>query len=139
MELNREQIVKALECCIYEKPCRLCPLNDYSHDADGCKRELMKHALIIIRDQDKELFEAHNKNVELVKENAQLKFFDLVTAQQDAEYFEKQYLKAKADTVMDFAERLLDTKSKICNDYYILADNVLVLTSKMLTEGGGEQ
>lgn len=54
MELNREQIITALECCIYEKPCRLCPLNDYSHDADGCKRELMKHALIFIRESTEE-------------------------------------------------------------------------------------
>lgn len=49
MELNRDQIIKALECCVTEKPCRECPLLTLTDDPDKCKRELMKHAIAHIR------------------------------------------------------------------------------------------
>lgn len=134
MELNREQIVKALDA-FHDRILN----SKLAEKVTESEMMAVVDALTLINDLVKELFEAHNKNVELIKENAQLKFFDLVTAQQEAEYFKKQYLEAKHEVLMDFAERLLDTKCKICNDDYIFADNVKVILSKMLTEGGGEQ
>ena len=86
MELNREQIVKALECCSKDD-CDNCP-NGFGN----CYANLAGYALALIRE-------------------------------------------AKYEVLMDFAERLLDTKCKICNDDYIFADNVKVILSKMLEEG----
>ena len=94
--MNREDIVKALE---YTISC----INGRYRSIDVAT---LSATLALIRELDKELVEAHNKNVELIKENAQLKFFDLVTVRQTAEFFKEQYLKAKADTVRKMQDRL---------------------------------
>lgn len=51
MELNREQIIKALECCP-NCNCIICP---YSHAANfDCRDEMMKHALTLIKELTEE-------------------------------------------------------------------------------------
>ena len=54
MELNREKIVKALECCAKLKPCKECPLYTYSHDDEGCKHKCIVDALALIRELTEE-------------------------------------------------------------------------------------
>lgn len=54
MELNREQTIEALECCAELKPCKMCPLSDYSYDDAGCKHKCMTDALAIYRELTEE-------------------------------------------------------------------------------------
>lgn len=126
--MDRHQLVIALECCANNAGyCNdFCPLR---HD-DECTNHLAQAALVLIRDLDAE---KERYKADLAKEFTCIfgtphKVVDCpITA---------EVAKAKIEAVMEFAERLLDTKSKICNDYYIFADNVKVILSKMLTEGG---
>ena len=97
MELNREQIVKGLEVCVTEKPCRECPLLTLTDDPDKCKRELMKHALALIR----ELTEEKERLNERLDREAKCQY-DLATKivdlRDDVKYI-------KADTVRKMQER----------------------------------
>ena len=49
MELNREQIVKALECCTSGNPCRECDYRRKSKDTYGCRKICMTEALSLIK------------------------------------------------------------------------------------------
>jgi hypothetical protein len=48
MEFNREQIVKALECCEAHGNCRECPLKDSG--VQGCIFKVMHDALTLIKE-----------------------------------------------------------------------------------------
>lgn len=46
--MEREQIIKALECCTSGRPCRECDFKDRSKDTFGCRKKLLIDALAII-------------------------------------------------------------------------------------------
>lgn len=54
MELNREQIVKALECCVEGDYCATCPATDYCEGVDN----LTENALSLIKELTEEAEEA---------------------------------------------------------------------------------
>ena len=51
MELNAEQIIKALECCISSDDCTFCPLRD----EDSCPCVLKENALALITSQEQRI------------------------------------------------------------------------------------
>ena len=62
MKLNREQIIKALECCTncicnHAKTDTECPLVKM----DFCKNYLMKQSLALIKEQDEQIFKLENR------------------------------------------------------------------------------
>ena len=62
MKLNREQIIKALECCTncicnLAKTDTECPLVKM----DFCKNYLMKQSLALIKEQDEQIFKLENR------------------------------------------------------------------------------
>ena len=57
MKLDREQIVKALECCTSTDKTANCPSGCPFGDINSCEENLMYHALALIR----ELTEERNK------------------------------------------------------------------------------
>lgn len=67
MELNAEQIKKALEWCSELRLCVDCPMRAegyFSHSGNACRQALMKNALSLINSQEqriKELTEERNK------------------------------------------------------------------------------
>ena len=130
MKLNREQIVKALECCSADIPnCYECPYIE-------CKPSLISDALALIRD----LIEENEKLTinmnaygltakRLAEENDRLRA-------ETIDYRNIPYIiaEAKADTIRKMQERMMDTKTKICGDYYIYAENVNVIAQELLGE-----
>ena len=110
MELNREQIVKALECCgrIGEHPhnCGGCPLRealDYKKRV-YCRAFLAQYAISLIRG--------------LTEENARL----ISDGFETVDYAIDKIRKAKADTVRKMQERLNEHVEKIGFPY----DDVVV-------------
>lgn len=87
MELNREQVVKALECCIEGDYCATCRATNYCGGVD----DLMEHALALIR--------------ELTEENERLATIcDM--KQCVIENAEANIAQAKADTVRKMLQRI---------------------------------
>ena len=93
MELNREQVVKALECCTSEQGCGGCP---YYPTLIGCSRQAMSGALALIRELTEE-----NERLRAEAENQSVLW---------KQHFESIYETAKgtvkADTVRKMQERL---------------------------------
>jgi hypothetical protein len=60
MKLNREQIIKALECCIEVEYCATCPATDYCKGVDN----LTENALSLIKElsEEKDTWEAIAKS-----------------------------------------------------------------------------
>lgn len=54
MELNREQIVKALDCCTSSDKSADCPIGCPFGDVNSCEKNLMFHALALIRELTEE-------------------------------------------------------------------------------------
>ena len=115
MELNRERVVKALECCAdgTSEACMECPLRLLPYPT--CRTVFARDALALIREQAEEnerlraeLSDALNKQVDLLKEKTKLELFDLVAARSEAEIYKKLYLECRADTVRKMQERLKD-------------------------------
>ena len=87
MKLNREQIIKALECCTRGRkskddyPCDSCPYNECNlvggtgerQISGTCQGWLMKDALALIRELTEENERLRADKKELVNENAELK------------------------------------------------------------------
>ena len=133
MELNREQIIKALECCHTQgKDCLSCP---YENDHSNCVY-LEKNALFLIKEltediewSTKRILEADKKVAELTEENDKLveagfdtvdyaidkiraleKEIELMRANR-TEYFNR----AQVSAIRLFAEKL---KQAICDHTY---------------------
>ena len=72
MELNREQIVKALECCIVNDwnstKCNECP---FYNGGGGCIDELKNSTLALINSQEQKIKELTEENERLRAENAE--------------------------------------------------------------------
>ena len=65
MELNRDQIIKALECCLIQgAECRKCPM---VHTHALCYREIKRNALALIKEltEENERLKAENELVQV--------------------------------------------------------------------------
>ena len=109
MELNREQIIKALECCV-KSECNKCPLRD-GRCANG---EMGRLSLSLIK-------ELNEENEELLEKNSNL----------HAACWE-----LRADTVRKMQTEIKKTFSAICKgemvDLYRIIDQI---AKEMLEEG----
>ena len=65
MELNREQIIRALECCITPRDCECddCSLDKYG--SLNCKWLLMSHSLSLIKELTEENERLRKRNITL--------------------------------------------------------------------------
>lgn len=108
MELNRYQIIKALEWCSELRLCVDCPMRAegyFSHSGNACRKALMENALALIKELTKEvenyrqayreirviLAEANNDNKQLTVE--------LEAMRGAANSYKMHYENVKADTV----------------------------------------
>jgi hypothetical protein len=98
MELNREQIIKALECCTsghcyIGEGCPLADMDDYDDDITKCTSELSEHALALIKELINDKAELkHQIQEEIVEDDINL--FDEYTRM-----LHEGIRKAKANTV----------------------------------------
>ena len=93
MELNREQIVKALECCFGNSTCAECPYNDWV----GCHRQMMKNAIALIKELAEECANLHASCTELTQCCTKLETLYKVEC--------KRVDTVKADTVLKMQDR----------------------------------
>ncbi len=59
--MEKEQIIKALECCTSGKPCRECEYKDKSKDTFGCRKKCLIDALALIKEQGEQIFKLENR------------------------------------------------------------------------------
>ncbi len=52
--MTESEIMKALECCAEQKPCKECPLCNYAQDADKCKNKVFVNALDLLNRKNAE-------------------------------------------------------------------------------------
>ena len=114
MKLNREQIVKALECCTSDTGCSGCPR---FLSLLGCSRQNMADALALIREltEEKERLERENARYE-AENNAEFnKWLKLeeATKRHHAELFQEAKIAVRADTVRKMQERLKKAPIKV--------------------------
>ncbi len=112
MELNAEQIKKALECCANGGGCIRdgCPLykDDEFGDIEKCTSELSKNALALIKELAEELVNCRTDNVKLTEENARLKHFDL------------EAMRGKADSYKELCSKYLEENERLKSENDIL-------------------
>ena len=121
MELNRDDVIKALECCT--KPNCVgfeCPLYG---DQAACVTGLNIAALSLIN--------------ELTEENERLR--GCVMSEEEVRIIANETIKQcisiiKADTVRKMQERLNETKFKMMGDYFIYAQNVDQIADEIIGE-----
>ena len=131
MELNREQIVKALECCFIVCYCNTCPYYKIGEHTQVCTRKMAQDALALIRELTVELDAMRGAansykmdNQRLTEENERLKakiveedrllndrVIESVNAVSKAhlrytDALEEKLKTVKADTVRKMQERL---------------------------------
>lgn len=187
MKSNRENIAKALECCIVQHTeCRNCPLLYTACESGACYKQAKKDAVSLIRELTEECkdleiralraenqagiyrdrWKTSKKDFErladenetlrgLYEHNSQLaidadrklaqckKSYEdelsrahmlLSMAWESIESKDKLLGTIKADTVRKMQDKLNDTRTKICGEYYIYANNVDVIAKEMLEE-----
>ena len=106
MELNREQIIKALECCSNNDECvgEACP-----YYATGCEKNMPKDALSLINELTEEN-KAWQMQLISQEEKASKAYYDLACEVEDlraiAEQYQKQFEDARADTLSELKNRL---------------------------------
>ena len=134
MEPNREQIIKALECCTLGgcHDCRGCP--NGNHLLSVCKRIAMEDALSLIKElteENERLREQNEKcqSVALKQEDT----MQIIAQEKQAYYDELQTI--KADTVRKMQERL-KAKAKAhyfdnCN-YAVAVEDIDQIAKEML-------
>ena len=103
MELNREQIVKALECCVDGNSCEECPYD--SAVLTVCTTNMARDALALIR----ELTEEKER---IAHESACHRQTVIDNLQRSLEYLYEETERVKADTVRKMQERL---KAQFCD------------------------
>lgn len=65
MKLNREEMIKALECCTSGRPCRECAYKSKSTDTFGCRKKCLIDALFLINSQEQRIKELAEENERL--------------------------------------------------------------------------
>lgn len=100
MELNREQIIKALECCSINQSCDGCPMFDKEPIAD-CTNYVISCALSLIKElteEDERLREELAKSCKALDES--MNFYCSFTQSKVSNCpIDDEVVKAKADTV----------------------------------------
>lgn len=138
MELNRDDIIKALEYCTGIKSvdaCANCPVCLRCND---CVDFLREESLALIKEiteeneylrQQNEIYATLNKKLEDICESYAWQYGTAISK----ELFLK---KERADTVRKMQEKLNDTKFRMCGggECYIYAENVDVIAKEMLEE-----
>lgn len=128
MELNAEQVKKALECCFVVCYCNTCPYYKVGEHTQVCTRKMAKDALTLINSQEQRIGaqditiselrkslekSAHDakryerKVTELTEDNKKIGIenFDLVC----------ELSRIKADTVREMQERLIEELYKVAH------------------------
>ena len=100
MELNREQIIKALECCgsdVYV--CQQCPIDEKIKDDCECGKLVARNALALITSQEQRI-------KELTEENERLK----------ARVLEENHLRTQAEKMLAQGMSVVkaDTVREVC-------------------------
>lgn len=119
MELNREQIVKALECCGEMHECSICPRYDRNNDL--CQEDLHADALALIREQAEKI-ERLSRTRYMVSPDGRTEMIPSVES-------------VKADTVRKMQERfsmILDVGEEIATDTAV--DFLNAIAKEMLEE-----
>lgn len=91
--MTDNEIIKALECCVYwesDKSCEDCPENTYGF---GCGNKLAKHSLDLINRQKAEI---EGLNIELQ------------SMRSAANSYKTHYETAKSDAIKEFAHFVID-------------------------------
>ena len=141
MELNREQIIKALECCSTTGDCPKCLYND---DTSLCINRILKDALSLIKELTEEKFDIECSYKALKRDNERLhetctEFERKCASLNDAyEFVNGIVLQSKADTVRKMQERIKAEKfhHKNFGDLVYLAD--IDQIAKEMLEGDNE-
>ena len=126
MELNREEIVKALECCATSQNlCEECPIDRAKKDDCICGQFLAQNALALITSQEQRIKELTEENERLRVENDKYeaenhaefnKWLKLeeTTKRRHAELFKEAKIAVKEDTVRKMQNELKKTFSALC-------------------------
>ena len=116
MELKRDEIIKALECCKSDDMthCRRCPYDTGLY----CMCNMSADALSLIN--------------ELTEENERLRAIPEQLHKEMSERIVEERKIERKLAVREMQERLNDTKIKFGSDYYIFAGNVDVIAEEML-------
>ena len=103
MELNREQIIKALECCLESEYCATCPATDYCSNID----DLMGKAFDLIKElteENERLTEELAKSYKALDE--QMNFYCSFTQSKVSNCpIDDEVAKVKPDTVREIQTR----------------------------------
>ena len=141
MELNAEQIKKALECCSADTAdCHSCPYGEFSEG--NCFDNAKKDSLALITSQEQRIKELTEENERLRAENAKYeaenhaefnKWLKLeeATKRHHAELFEEAKIAVKADTVRKMQELV---RKKIKKTYWLNGRAVYVEIDKIAKE-----
>ena len=122
--MEREQIVKALECCI-NCDCRNCPSNQ---PEAICVSKLMKNALALI----KELTEENEKIRESECNHCACELLDQRDkAREEAErykryYFHHEYDKWEAEIKVETVRKMQNSLKEYLDDFYNLGEDALL-------------
>ena len=77
MELNRDQIIKAMECCYSNNACDGCPYTELV----GCRRELERDAFALLKAQAEDYTALDEQYRMLYEENERLRERNIVLEQ----------------------------------------------------------
>ena len=120
MELNREQIIKALECCT---SCS-CGVDCPYYDSTLCQYHIMRDALSLIK--------------ELTEENERLRADNEIKSQKRANIFEivNAFERGRTDGVRKMQERLINYESydNGGGNYVVSVDDIRTVAKEMLKE-----
>ena len=127
MELNREQIIKALECWASGNACEGIRCEMFEISPDTCDRWIGRNALALIN--------------ELTEENERLRErADRHLKNLKAVLDERSESNIKADTVREFAERLTASWKSICyesEEYLGIPEWIAQIAQEMLEGNDG--
>ena len=127
MELNRERIIKAMECCGTGTvdDCGKCPYcNGENISTEDCMERLIKYALSLIK--------------ELTEENERLKAENTTYANHVEEVAENYYKVGKADAVRKMQERLRVKGFHHINfGYIVYGDDIDQIAEEIIGEKNG--
>lgn len=132
--MEKEQIIKALECLASEKdvPCKGCAYQKY--EGVACRKALAKDALALIREQEKQLSELEANNKDLAAERD--RYFDMVCRAVDNAANYEEHTDATIKVYFDFTDEEYDAVTKYIQDeFYPDITEELCAPDKEVLEG----
>lgn len=125
MELNREQIVKALECCVESTCCEECPACGFCYGQEW----VVENALAIIRELTEE-------NKRIAHESACHRQTVIDNLRESLEYLYEETERVRADTVRNMQERIHGKAytNNYCQEI-VLESDIDRIAQEMLEEG----